>query len=233
MKWIAGSLLAAMIATSSVSAQEPTPLAASPATGRPALTAAPAGITAPECRVDRETLLKLDYEAFEHDIDGGWRPLGAVKGCEAATADLLRDYRLRNGGAVAGQRIEYVYSLLRHESQLAAAAGQTDRAIALRRAARGSPMWENYYYDNAMIAFLKRNKAQLLENRAKLAALPKPDGHDEGVAAFEKKFGKPGPTWPPNLDVVDGLIACFDQPYAEAYSFACREKAAREGVPAR
>ena len=59
--------------------EEPTPLAASPAIGRPASTAAPAGITAPECRVDREALLKLDYEAFEHDIDGGWRPLGAVK----------------------------------------------------------------------------------------------------------------------------------------------------------
>jgi hypothetical protein len=197
------------------------------------VTAVPAGITAPECRVDREALLKLDYEAFEQDINGGWRPLGAVQGCEAATADLIRDYRLRNGGAVAGQRIEYLTSLLRHESQLAAAAGQSDRAIALRRAARGSPAWEAYYYDNATIAFLKRDRAQLLENRAKLAAVPEAEGHAAGVAAFEKKFGRPGPSWPPNLEVVDGLIACFDRPYAEAYSFACREKAARDGVPAR
>jgi hypothetical protein len=230
MRWIVGSLLAATVAGPFASAQEP---ATSPAPGRPALTAAPTDITAPECRVDREALLNLPYEAFEHDINGGWRPLGAVKGCEAATADLLRDYRLRNGGTVAGQRIEWVTSLLRHESQLAAASGQIDRAIALRRAGRGSPAWESYYYDNATIAFLKRDRAQLLENRAKLAAVPKAEGHDAGVAAFEKKYGKPGPTWPPNLDVVDGFIACFDRPYAEAYSFACREKAAREGVPAR
>ena len=87
--------------------------------------------------------------------------------------------------------------------------------------------------NNATIAFLKRDKAQLLENRAKLAALPKPEGHDARVAAFEKKYGQPGPSWPPNLDAVDGLIACFDKPYAEAYSFACREKATREAILAR
>jgi hypothetical protein len=208
-------------------------LLAALAVGQKPVTAVPVGITAPECRVDREALLNLDYVAFEQDINGGWRPLGAVKGCEAATADLIRDYRLRNGGAVAGQRIEYLTSLLQHESQLAAAAGQIDRAIALRRAARGSPAWEAYYYDNATIAFLKRDRAQLLENRAKLAAVPKAEGHDAGVAEYEKKYGQPGPKWPPNLDVVDGFTACFDKPYAEAYSFACREKAAREGVPAR
>ena len=134
-------------------------LLAALAMGQKPATAVPVGITAPECRVDREALLNLDYVAFEQDINGGWRPLGAVKGCEAATADLIRDYRLRNGGAVAGQRIEYLTSLLRHESQLAAAAGQIERAIALRRAARGSPAWEAYYYDNATIAFLKRDRA--------------------------------------------------------------------------
>ncbi|MBO9708650.1 MAG: hypothetical protein J7521_10585 [Caulobacter sp.] len=202
-------------------------MAASAPETPPTRATAPAAITAPDCRVDREALLALDYEAFEHDMNGGWRPLGSVDGCEAAAADLLRDYRLRNGGAVAAKRIEHLSSLMRHESQLAAAAGQTGRAIALRRAARGSPAWENFYYDSATIAFLERDKAKLLENRAKLAALPKPEGHDEAVAAYVKKYGPPGPVWPPNLDAVDGLIACFDKPYAEAYSFACREKAAK------
>ncbi|MEM1246425.1 MAG: hypothetical protein AAGK22_08635 [Acidobacteriota bacterium] len=28
--------------------------------------------------------------------------------------------------------------------------------------------------------------------------------------------------WPPNLDVVDGLLRCFDRPYAEAYGASCR-----------
>jgi hypothetical protein len=32
-------------------------------------------------------------------------------------------------------------------------------------------------------------------------------------------------SWPPNLDVVDGLSACFNLPYAEAYGAACRTKA--------
>ena len=28
--------------------------------------------------------------------------------------------------------------------------------------------------------------------------------------------------WPPNIDVVDGLIHCFDRSYDEAYGSACR-----------
>jgi hypothetical protein len=28
--------------------------------------------------------------------------------------------------------------------------------------------------------------------------------------------------WPMNLDVLDGLIACFDRPYSEAYDAKCR-----------
>jgi len=28
--------------------------------------------------------------------------------------------------------------------------------------------------------------------------------------------------WPPNIDVVEGLLHCFDKPYGDAYADACR-----------
>jgi hypothetical protein len=66
---------------------------------------------------------------------------------------------------------------------------------------------------DATIAFLRGDRPALLAARTALAALPRP-------ADFAPRDvqGRPvAMNWPPNLNVVDGLLACFGRPYAEAY----------------
>jgi hypothetical protein len=64
----------------------------------------------------------------------------------------------------------------------------------------------NVYVD-ATIAFLDRDRDALLKARTRLAEIP-------------PEAGKPN-SKPMNLDVVDGLVRCFDRSYRDAYS-ACR-----------
>jgi hypothetical protein len=84
-------------------------------------------------------------------------------------------------------------------------------------------------YHEAELAFLARDMGALKAARDRLAGVPKPDGFDQGVEAFKMKYPEfPPPTWPMNLDVVDGFINCFDMPYAEAYKFSCRPEQSEE-----
>jgi hypothetical protein len=78
----------------------------------------------------------------------------------------------------------------------------------------------NALYVQATAAFLARRRDALLSIRTQLAALPEPEWFAD-VAAQQRASGREI-SWPPNLDVVDGLIACYDQPYRDAYSERCR-----------
>ena len=49
--------------------------------------------TEPDCSYDLDAMLALDQQAFDQDMDGGWRPLGQRDGCEAAAAELIREWR--------------------------------------------------------------------------------------------------------------------------------------------
>lgn len=159
------------------------------------------------CRVDRSAMLSLDQTSFDQDLAGGWRKLAAVPGCEAAAADLIRDYRAANSNDAT--------ILTWHEGQLRARAGDSAEAIRLFNASRkksDESGW-NLYVD-ASIAFLERNLDGLRAARDHLASLPRPEN-----------FSPRGPNgqvlnvpWPPNLHVVDGLLECFDKPYGHAYS---------------
>ncbi|MEM1150509.1 MAG: hypothetical protein AAGI03_08110, partial [Pseudomonadota bacterium] len=80
------------------------------------------------CYHDRETLLALDFEAFDRDFDGGWRALANESGCEGEAADLVEAYRVGNA-TTSGQTM----GLVHHEAQLRAADGQDRRAISLLR----------------------------------------------------------------------------------------------------
>jgi hypothetical protein len=90
-------------------------------------------------------------------------------------------------------------------------------------------------YALGTVAFLQRDKPALLSARARLAAMPKPPVWIEtasGVIDGERVFFST--PWPPNLNVLDGLLECFDRPYSEAYS--CRplikaEVSATSGTP--
>jgi hypothetical protein len=162
------------------------------------------------CAYDRQRIMALDQRAFDQDRTGGWRLLARNPRCRAVAADLIRDYREAHGLSAS--------ILFWHEGQMRANAGQTERAIALfDRSRREEPDafgW-NLYVD-ASIAFLRGDRPALEAARNALAALPRPADF-----APRDTQGRPvNMAWPPNLNVVDALAACFGRPYAMAYSCA-------------
>jgi hypothetical protein len=175
----------------------------------------------PACDHDRARLLALDEAKFDQDMSGGWRALAEKPGCELAAADLLRDYRQA--------RPNQAGLLVWHEAQLRAFAGQSREAAALMETAR-QPVetdragWNPYV--DATIAFLRRDRAALERARVKLAAVqPGADMPPVVDGTMELDFAdgqKRKIRWPPNIDVVEGLLYCFDKPYAEAYRDECR-----------
>lgn len=170
----------------------------------------------PHCSVDRAALLALDQNSFDQDLKGGWRAIADRPGCELVAADLLREYRLahpesRNPGI-----------LYWHEGQIRAIAGDAQGAVPLLEQSRKvtDGFGWNPYVD-ATVAFLRGDRTRLEAARQSLAAISPPADWEQMVADVKAKSGMQM-TWPPNLDVVDGLIACFGKPYREAYGNRCR-----------
>jgi hypothetical protein len=182
-----------------------------------------------ECGVDLGKYMNMPFDKFDQDLDGGWRTIAHKPGCERAASDLIALYRDENLG-------QQVAGLDWHEAQVRAAYGETERSIELfkrnlafkrsRADAADSGFRADILYAEATIAFLERNLPVLKAKREELAALPKPDWFDQAAAEYKRQFpdSKVVMIWPTNLDTVDGLVACFDRPYKEAYSFACRPK---------
>lgn len=178
------------------------------------------------CDHDRSGLLALDEDRFDQDFNRGWRALAAKPGCKLAAADLLRDYRQAHDNEAG--------LLYWHEAQLRAMAGQSEAAIDLMEksrqpAGRDQAGW-NAYVD-ASIAFLRKDRPALEQARQSLAAVPFPSDKGmpplkDGLVELPMKGGKTMKMrWPPNIDVVDGFIRCFDKPYEAAYGSACRPPA--------
>ncbi|MGQ0559359.1 MAG: hypothetical protein ACT4OE_07215 [Sphingosinicella sp.] len=171
------------------------------------------------CRVDYPAMMGLGHDAFDQDMNGGWRELARRPGCRERAADLIRAYR--------ESRQRGIGSLYWHEGQLRAGLGQNEEAIRLFDRAR-HPTDEDGWnaYVDATTAFLRGDREGLVAARARLASLPPPPD----FRSWRSADGPP-PRWPLNLDVVDGLVRCFGRPYAEAYgSLACR---AAPGGPLR
>ena len=164
-----------------------------------------------DCRYDRAAMLRLDLTKFDQDMTGGWRAL-ADRGCDAQAADLIRDWRTANP-----VEPQHASTLLWHEGQLRANAGQTTAAIALFEQSRKPPERDvfgwNLYVDGS-IAFLRRDRSALDTARNRLVVLPKP----EGLTVLGPD-GKPSTVrWPRNLNVLDALQRCWGQPYRIAYA---------------
>lgn len=189
-------------------------------------TAPAPGASSTGCAFDRARLLALDEHAFDQDMAGGWRTLAEQPGCKLVAADLLRDYRQAHGNEAG--------LLYWHEAQLRAMAGQSEAAIALmersrRPAGKDKGGWNPYV--DASIAFLRKDRAALGKARQDLASVPYPDNPDmpplkNGVVEMPMEGGTSMKMrWPPNIDVVDGFIGCFDKPYEVAYNNGCRPPA--------
>lgn len=180
----------------------------------------PLGAAAANCEHDRARLLSLGEQEFDQDHGGGWRTLAAQPGCELVAADLLRDYRQahRNEAGI----------LYWHEGQLRATAGQVEQAIAVMEKSR-EPASEDAFgwnpYVDATVAFLRRDRPALERAHKALLAVAPPPGENVKDGLLEVSMaggGKMKMRWPPNIDVVEGLLHCFERPYRDAYAQACR-----------
>ncbi len=179
-----------------------------------------------ECGADEPgEYLSLPVEEFDRTLGKGWRIVGDVEGCERAGANLIAAYR----DEVLAQRIA---GLDWHEAQLRASAGEVDKAIALfernlafrHLSAAETGHYADVLYGEATVAFLRGDRSLLEQKRSELAALPRPDWFDALATEYRARSPAGAATlaWPMNLNVVDGLLACFGKPYREAYSFACQ-----------
>ena len=162
------------------------------------------------CAYSRAEMLALDQDAFDQDFKGGWRAVAKVDGCRLAAADLIRDYIETNNTSAT--------ILIFHEAQMRAMAGQTDEALDLFAETYKAPgktdrIGWNYYVD-ATIAFLRKDRNALNIARSRLFEVSEPDNFnpvDINGRAVDL-------IWPPNLNVVDGFVACFTKSYGEAFN---------------
>jgi hypothetical protein len=190
----------------------------------PALAQTPA-VDTDACTFDEAALIVLPFDKFDQDFADGWRPLAQRPECLPELPHLLATYRAARSADLEPDQ----FSLLEwHEAQLRANLGETE--VALDLFARAGPdeapgqRREAFgLYREATITFLKRDRDALQSARDRLAALPMPDWFLAVVVDSEQKFGLK-PTWPMNLDVVDGFITCFGRPYSEAYGANCRPR---------
>jgi hypothetical protein len=182
--------------------------------------ASPARATDP-CEHDLKALLALDEAAFDQDLNGGgWRRLENIPGCERIAAKVISAYRQHHRSTST--------TLAWHEGQMLAFAGDYVLAAPALRAARRKASddhigW-NHYVD-ATLAFLAKDREGLLAARARLATTTPTGGMTvkDGMVEFPAQPGRPliRMRWPLNLEVVDGLIRCFEKTYAEAYKTPC------------
>jgi hypothetical protein len=145
------------------------------------------------------TDLDLDYESFDQRPGNGWRKLvDAGKHLEAAK--LIDTYVAHQSGLEGWQ----VVNLRFHAGQLYAFLDKERLALARFKSSinpnepNNSPIRWNAYV-RATIAFLEKDRETLIRMRTEIAS---------------------GPEWQgtvPNLDVVDRLLANFDDSYAIAY----------------
>jgi len=177
-------------------------------------------------------MLALDENAFDQDLSnggGGWRGVAGKHGCIAAAADLIDAYRQAHPDAST--------TLAWHEGQMRASLGQDAKAIALFDAARHPPERDkagwNHYVD-ATIAFLRHDRPALQAARDALAKVPyaaaegmPPALDKDGYIEFPAEDGQPSfkMRWPPNIEIVEAFLNCFDKSYDEAYgNKECRTK---------
>ena len=180
--------------------------------------------------VEFERLMDLSFRAFDQDMNGGWRSVQKRDGCERSAGELIKSYIVYSRADIS----DSVRTLRWHAGQMFATADHTTEALALFKAARAVKAGKDLdLYAQATIAFLERDKAALIAARNALAAIEVSDDELES----RRRFLEENPDIrmyegflyePSNLGTVNGLLACFDKPYREAYSQECNLKAREE-----
>jgi hypothetical protein len=171
------------------------------------------------CHIDKNQNLKKSFKDFDQDLNNGWRKL-SNRECFLQSAQLIGQYIDKNQKTLNNSQIQM---LKWHQAQnYANIPDYSSARQILLQLKYDDEVFEAYR--KATIAFLENDFATLKSARYELSIIPRPDGFDQEARVFKEKYNK-AIIWPPNLDVVDGLIKCFDKPYKIAYSDAnCRLK---------
>lgn len=144
---------------------------------------------------ERQRLMSLDFEAFDQDMNGGWRTYGNQLEFELA-AGLIEEYMTLHPKIEDDQ-----LSVMKwHAGQMYALADKNEKAISFMEASKKEEdvMSWNTYVD-ATIAFLKKDKQLLAEKREEL------EKNSVMPAASDK-----------NLILIKKLEANIDKSYLEA-----------------
>jgi hypothetical protein len=129
----------------------------------------------------------------------GWRSL-LNRGCPATASAAIARYIAAHRSSLAREELRLLQF---HQGQTLALAGRHKDAIGpLRESLDGQPTKEWAAYVEATIAFLDSDRTSLRSARDRYAA-----------------ESKPGST---RLRIIDGLIACFEKPYAVAWMCPAR-----------
>ena len=170
-----------------------------------------------DCIEDKDSLLALDYEAFDQDMWGGWREVSYRNnnGCQLEAAQLISEYKL-----LKPELADWQLRMLHwHEGQLYAFTGESEKAIELfSKSYQPNPKTTAWnLYVTASIAFLNKDRETFDQSYDELRNIPEPANWDDTVKNTQEKFNYT-PRWPTNINVFEAFDRCFDKPYSEAYS---------------
>ncbi|MEM9839763.1 MAG: hypothetical protein AAF830_11510 [Pseudomonadota bacterium] len=179
-----------------------------------------------EAELDR--LLALDQRAFDQDFQGGWRAITKEESCGKAAAEVIKAYL-----AYSTPTPPNSIGILRwHAGQALASDGFEQEALPFFRASfhnnasQGEELdaWDHYVI--ATIAFIEKDRERLVAARDAIATFVP----SEETKAARRRFLEDNPEitmaegfvdQPMNLNVVEGLLACFGKPYGDAYGGEC------------
>jgi len=166
-----------------------------------------------DCLVELDSYLSQSLIEFDQSKEG-WRGLSDKEGCTKEAANLIHDYRERNGLDV--------HILYFHEAQLRLQNGSYRHAfLLLKNSFVEADKFGWNPYVKATMAFANRDLTALKKYRDEILKLPFPEGTD--VVDLD---GKPAKVpWPHNIKTVNALVKCFDRSYKTAYSdISCYEQ---------
>lgn len=161
-----------------------------------------------------QALLAKDLSTFDQSSEG-FRKY-ADRGCYELAAQLLERYLDESNPPEKRQHLLHF-----HAGQMWVAAEENDRALAHFKQSykeQVDPIADWNSYVRATIAFFERDRDAVEAMREKLLEQP--------ILTREEFPGLPE-IWEgkrANLEVVNGFLACWNEPYQDAYHPDCREK---------
>ena len=159
------------------------------------------------CEFDPAYFASQDYETFNASAEG-WQSLALID-CYGAAADAIASWYEAYAASLEASQLR---TLTWNAGLMRAADGDYASAIFLFQQTF-PPLGEDapqHYYTYGVIAFLERDRDGLARIRDAMASMPAPPG---GASEHAE--------WPPHLSSVDGLLRCFDSPFAFAIVGAC------------